>query len=200
MTESVRWVGILGGTFDPIHRGHVLIAEAALSQVDEVFLVPAAQPPHKPRGPRVGFSERMAMCRIAVEGRRGLSVWDLEGHRDGPSYTLDTMDEAARLLAPRRPAFVMGADSLLDLPHWRDPETLVRRHRILVVPRPGWPMERAPGEWLAKVELIAVESVDASSSDARKGRWEMLDPRVADYIRRKELYMDDLGSSRDRRS
>ncbi len=131
-------LGVLGGTFDPIHLGHLLVAEQARDALglDRVLLIPASRPPHKPGRIITGFDVRLEMMRLAVEGVDGFAVSDLERDPSLPSYTADTL---RRLHAESFAEIwlLMGEDSLSELPTWREPEEIARLARIAVYPRPG---------------------------------------------------------------
>ncbi|MFN8549405.1 MAG: nicotinate-nucleotide adenylyltransferase [Candidatus Eisenbacteria bacterium] len=132
-------LGILGGTFDPIHLGHLLLAEQAREalDLDRVLLMPAARPPHKPDAPISDFADRLRMVALAAEESDGLFASDLERDAGVPSFTVATL---RRLRAQEPEAelwLILGGDSLRDLPTWREPEEIVRLARIAVYPRPG---------------------------------------------------------------
>lgn len=137
--KAVERIGVLGGTFDPPHKGHLALAENARAALclSRLLFVPAADPPHKRGQPVTPAASRVAMLGRALSGRPGLCLSRLDIDRPGPHYSLDTM----RLLREARPAaefwFVMGADSLRDLPTWHRPLELVRLCRLAVAPRPG---------------------------------------------------------------
>lgn len=132
-------IGVLGGTFDPPHNGHLALAESARAALclSRLLLVPAADPPHKRGQPVTPAAARVAMVQCALSGRPGMCLSRLDIDRPGPHYSLDTM----RLLREAHPAaefwFVMGADSLRDLPTWRRPLELAGLCRLAVAPRPG---------------------------------------------------------------
>jgi nicotinate-nucleotide adenylyltransferase len=132
-------LGIFGGSFNPIHNGHLQIAKAVLARhrLDRVLLLPARQPPHKTRD-LASAEHRLAMTRLACENEPGLEVCDLELSGEGPNYTADTLEQLARLYEDAELFFVMGADSLLDFPCWRDPHRILARARVVVVNRPGF--------------------------------------------------------------
>ncbi len=193
-----RWVALLGGTFDPPHTGHLQVARAGLQdpRVDEVRLVPSPSPPHKPRGARAPFADRVAMCRLACAELERVSVWEIEGGTEAggatPRYTLETMDLATRLLAPRVPVFLLGADGLIDLPGWYRPHELVERHKLLAVPRPGFDLDRVEAWILERVELLKMAETEVSSTAVRKvlaaGGNVPLVASVEEYIRSRRLY------------
>ena len=138
--------GVFGGTFDPPHLGHLVLAEAARAELrlSEVFFMPAARPPHKQGAELASTALRVEMVRraIASNGRFALSLLDIQ--RPGPHYTVDAM----RLLREQWGAtveifFLIGLDSLIDLPTWREPEALMGLVRFAVVARPGYHVDMA---------------------------------------------------------
>lgn len=131
-------LGLLGGTFDPIHIAHLWMAEHARDalSLDLVLIVPAARPPHKPGLPITPFEARYRMVELAVEGVPGLAASRLEEGAE-PSFTIDTLDRVAKLHPGADVWLVIGSDSLRDLPTWRAPEEIVRRARLAVLPRAG---------------------------------------------------------------
>lgn len=132
-------IGIFGGSFDPVHYGHLLLAELCREscRLDEVRLVPAAVPPHKQDQGRAADEHRVAMLELAIGAHPQLQVWDVELKRGGVSYTVDTL-RALREAQPNDELFfLMGADSLYDLPNWREPKEICELATIVVVDRPG---------------------------------------------------------------
>ena len=144
MTAVAR-LGLFGGTFDPIHVGHLDVAEAARAAVllPRVCLIPSGSPPHRFGGPQASAQDRMAMVRLAVKERAGFDASDSEMLRPGQSYTVDTLQEFHRHgWAPSQLFFIMGADAFADLATWRAfPEVMAAAH-FVVVRRPGtgWPV------------------------------------------------------------
>jgi nicotinate-nucleotide adenylyltransferase len=119
-------LGILGGTFNPVHQGHLLLAESFRERLglDRVVLVPSAAPPHKPGEEIAPTLHRYAMTALAVAGHPGFAVSDCEVRRPGPSYSVDTVEMLAGEYAGARLFFLMGSDTFLDLPTWKTPERL----------------------------------------------------------------------------
>lgn len=143
-------IALFGGTFDPPHWGHVRAAEAVRDGlgVEEVWLVPAAVPPHRPVPPRLSAPDRLQLVAEAVAGRPRLVASGIELEREGPSFTLDTLDR----LAGSRPAppgggpsclLVVGSDAFRDLRTWSRWEQLLDRHPVLVLRRRGYPLADA---------------------------------------------------------
>jgi nicotinate-nucleotide adenylyltransferase len=133
-------LGILGGTFDPIHHGHLAIAEEAREALglERVLFVPAARPPHKPGRPIAGAEDRLAMVRLAIAGNPAFEASRIELDRDGPSYTAETLqrlcDQGARDLW-----FILSGEALAGLPGWHQPDRVLELARLAVVPRGGSP-------------------------------------------------------------
>lgn len=165
---------MLGGTFDPPHIGHLIVATEALWQLglDEVRLVPARVPPHKAAADLAPPERRAAWLERAVAGRPGLSVSRAELEREGPSYTADTLQQMAAAEPDARLWFILGADQLPELPRWHDPERILAAARLAVVPRAGRDRaalqavadEVAPG----RVDWLDVPEIGVSSSMIRE--------------------------------
>ena len=199
--EPHERVGALGGTFDPPHRAHLHLADAAAQalELDRLILIPAGDPWRKRGRDVTPARHRLAMVAAAVDERRGgLEVSDLEVRRDGPTYTLDTVRElrdrgAAQLW------WIMGADAVLDLPHWRQPNEILTCARIAAAVRPGAELDRRQldrivyglGRWL---DWVPMEPIDLSASELREriGRGEDVSDdvpaAVLQYARRHALY------------
>ena len=142
-------VGILGGTFDPIHHGHLGIAEEAREALglERVLLVPASSPPHKPGRPVTDAAHRLAMVELAIAGNPAFAVSRIEVERGGASYSVDTL-EALRSEGMEQPWFILSAEALAGFPAWREPDRILSLCRLAVVPRGGYdPLDRA---WVAE--------------------------------------------------
>jgi nicotinate-nucleotide adenylyltransferase len=130
----------LGGSFNPVHFGHLICARHAAEQLgfDSVTLIPSAQPPHKTAAPDLApVKDRVALCKLAVEGYNYFKVDDLETHRAGPSYTIDTARELRHRGWPRV-SWIIGADMVAGLPRWHKAEALLREVEFVILARPGW--------------------------------------------------------------
>ena len=199
-----RSVGILGGTFNPPHRGHLALARHATSELglDRVVLMPAYSAPHKGDEEDPGPQRRLAMCRLAVAGDPGLEVCDLEIERGGPSYTVDTLRAIDQSHPDNELTFIVGADMALTLPTWREPHALVGLARLAVAERE----HGAQGDVLqvlaplgADVAFLDMPAVDISSSLVRERVHDgesiegLVEPAVAAYIAEHGLYSATSG-------
>ena len=167
---------VFGGTFDPWHRGHRALAEAALGVNDRLLVVVAGSAPHKFLGEegqvpdRTPFHHRVAMTRLGVEGLPRTEVLELEGRRAGPSYTVDTLDVLFRSHpAGTRFRLLVGADMYLDFPNWKDWETLLAQATLLVAKRPGVDLQVPPELEGRDVPMLGLEApeIDISASQIR---------------------------------
>lgn len=214
------WVGVLGGSFDPVHVGHVRIAEAVRSSfsLPRVLLVPAATPPHKPDAPMASAHHRLAMLELALAGLEGLEASTIELDRGGLSYTVDTLrslrDDRAD---PVLPLFILGMDSLLEISTWKQPGALMAEFALVVVDRPGrrepdspdrpWETVAArPGAGASALRRgggpgsryrLALEPIDVSSSRVRAlaargaSLAGLVPPAVARYIQQEDVYSQE---------
>ena len=148
-------LGILGGTFDPIHFGHLRVAEEVGEELEleHVYLIPAALPPHKDEKPVSSFEHRMAMTRIAVEGSPLLEALDLEGRRQGLSYSIETLREFRQLFKGNIELFfIIGIDAFLEIGTWKEYRALFDHAHFLVINRPGFQSEDLGG-FLTSLEV-----------------------------------------------
>lgn len=197
-------VGILGGTFDPVHTGHIRVAEEVMSRLGlgKVIFVPAGQPWLKAGGPIAPAKHRVQMVRLAIAGRPGFELSLVEIERPGPSYTIDTIqDLRAQLGEEVELFFILGCDNLAQLHKWKDAVRLISLCRLVAVPRPGCEMpelkkleEALPGISASVIALDKPE-IDISATEIRKRAEHGLSVRglvpdaVADYIRQHKLYI-----------
>jgi len=191
-------IAVMGGSFDPFHRGHRVLAEAALRVVDRLLVVPAGRAPHKQAGREpTDFHHRLAMARIGVEGLPRTEVLELEGRRTGPSYTIDTLDVVRKSHAEdARFLLLLGADMYQDFPTWKDWERIVENTALLVARRPGFDLDTPPELEGRGVLLEPLEAplVDASSTAIREALargesvGDLVSPAVLAYVREHGLY------------
>jgi nicotinate-nucleotide adenylyltransferase len=196
-------VGILGGTFDPIHHGHLVIAEEAREALglEQVLFVPAASPPHKP-GRRITDPEhRLAMVRLAVKGNPAFAVSVIEVERGGSSFTVDTL-EGLRGGGLADPWLILSSEALAGFPDWREPARILDLARLAVVPRGGydalgadWFADRFPGR-TDRVRFLPGPLLPISGSVVRRraaAGWSvryLVPDAVARYIADHALYAD----------
>lgn len=197
-------LGLLGGTFDPVHLGHMGVARAAAaSGLDAVTLVPARHPPHKEREDIAGPFHRYAMTALATAGEPRLRVSAFEVSRDAPSYTIDT----ARHFSGKghEVSLIMGSDSLAELTSWRECHELLQLCRVTVYPRrplhrreveerlPAWITEHGRA---GRIRWLESQPVDVSSTEIRRRLRSgeavtgLLPDPVAEYIMKHRLYLD----------
>lgn len=174
--EPPRRIGILGGTFDPPHIGHLWLATLAADAMalDRVLFMPAAQPPHKVGQPLSRATDRLLMTRLAIAGNPLLELCLVEMERPGPSYTIDSIDALERIHpGDTRLYLVMAADSLAQIDTWREPDRLLERIEWIVGPRPGEALpdrsglEARFGDHASRVHPIEGPSLDVSSTALR---------------------------------
>lgn len=185
--------GLLGGTFDPPHHGHLILAMEALFRfgLDRVLLVPSRFPPHK-TGERVTpFHHRFRMTELAADTADRLTASDLEP-AEGPSWTVNLIKNLHA--QGMEVCFIMGMDSLLELHTWKDPLGISRLARMVAGTRPGFDLDAVPERFRELVEIFPIPSVDISSTQLRKRFAEgrntryLLPETVRNYIRENDLY------------
>jgi nicotinate-nucleotide adenylyltransferase len=203
--------GVLGGTFDPIHNGHLAVAEKVRRRLnlDEVIFVPAGRPWLRGDSPLSAAAHRVRMVQLALADKPCCRLSLMEIERVGPSYTIDTINQLKAELGPEVALyFILGWDNLAKLPRWHEPRELVRACSLVAVPRPGYdkpdlePLEaRLPG-LAGSLILLDAPRVDVSASLVRErvGRGlsvsELVPGPVADYIREQGLYAAENRVSR----
>lgn len=189
----MKRIGVLGGSFDPIHFGHLLMAQSAAEalKLDAVFFVPAFCSPFKTRLPMPDALRRLAMVREAVKGNPVFKVYDGELRRKKISYTIDTLQELKARYPKAQFYLLMGADNLRTFHRWRDPQGILNLARLVILNRPGFDKDY-PKRWpYVKINMPAV---DISSSDIRwrlkhkNSIWYLTPKAVIRYIKRWRLY------------
>jgi nicotinate-nucleotide adenylyltransferase len=190
-----RRIGVLGGTFDPPHIGHLVLAQECWWQLglDELRLVPAAQSPLKDSAPRFSGDQRARMVARAVEGHAALTLSRVELERDAPSYTVHTLEAFAAAEPDSELWLVLGGDQLLDLHRWRDPARIVSLARLAVATRPGddrdalevSAREIAPGrvDWVDMPQIGVSATMVRERLDAGRPVRYLLPAGVEDVIR-----------------
>ena len=194
-------VGVLGGTFDPVHLGHLACARLAADTLglDRVLVIPAGEPQLRSTAPVAAAADRWAMVELACAGDNRLVPCRLELDRPGPTYTVDTLATLAEQ-GYQRPVLILGADVLDSLDRWRDPARLCAQAVLAICPRPGVAGHVATAarklrrRWRAEVVVLPPSPLPTSASQVRDliragGAWRHLLPAaVADYIRDHQLY------------
>jgi nicotinate-nucleotide adenylyltransferase len=203
----MRRVGLFGGTFDPPHFGHLVIAEWARDQLalDRVVFMPAGVPPHKRRAGLSSAESRLAMTRLAVRGHAAFTVSSLEARRRGPSFTVDTLRQLRRRYSGARLYLLIGADSLDDFSNWHQPRAILDLATLAVAGRPGWPGAPTRGKrragripaalrrrvvWLENPALAVSSSAIRTRVRARRSLRYLVPDAVARYIGRHHLYRE----------
>jgi nicotinate-nucleotide adenylyltransferase len=198
-------IGVFGGTFDPVHLGHLILAEQCREQgrLDQVLFVPSARPPHKQRHVVTPFRQRVEMLQLATAGHPAFRIDERENERPGLSYTVDTLDELKKGHPAADWFLLVGSDTLAELHEWYDPAGIVRRAGLLVVARDGERVLSAeemreslklPETEAVRLEVIVSPPIALSSRDLRRRAAEgrslrYLVPRAVEcYVEEKRLY------------
>ena len=199
-TNLPKRLGIMGGTFDPIHYGHLVTAEQALSEfdLDKVIFMPTYNPPHK-QEPKVTADERYIMAVIATADNDNYEVSKIEIDRKGKSYTVDTLNELGKIYPEAKFYFITGADAILEILTWKDAEKVALNTRIIAATRPGYSFDKL-NEFIsnlsfkASISILEVPALAISSTDvrekAKKGKpiRYLLPDDISEYIYKKGLY------------
>lgn len=188
-------IGLFGGSFDPVHLGHLLVAQAACEELglDRLYFIPAAQSPFKPASPPSPAAERLRLLRLALAGRPAFEVDDQELQRGGVSYSIETIRDYLRRFPNAELHYLVGADHVTTLPQWRDAAELAESAQFVVVPRPTAPETALPSPFRGCV--LRGFPLAVSSSQVRErvrlGRpIELLTgPVVAEAISKNRLYL-----------
>ena len=190
MLVAVR-TGILGGTFDPIHIAHLHAAECAKHQLslDRVLVVPAGDPWQKADRRVSSDEDRVAMCRLAVEGSDGLEVDEREVRRGGPTYTIDTL---ASFPENEELFLIVGGDAAAGIHTWHRWEEVLTRAKVVIIPRPGHPTGDLPGSIVVEMGALEVSGTEIRNRAAGRRPFRYLvTQRVYEYIISHNLYEND---------
>lgn len=198
---------LFGGTFDPIHNGHIKVAESAIKLLrgDMLVFIPAKRSPHKKEQPGAGKSQRYEMIKLSIENHPEFKISDCEFYRNEPSYTLDTVRHFKKIFGNNAELFwLVGADTVKDLCHWYKIEELVDECRLTIMRRGGVEtpdfseIEKTIGPERAsklKSDMIPTPLIDISSTEIRRkisnggSCLESLTPKVADFIKKNGIYL-----------
>lgn len=177
-------VGIYGGTFDPIHLGHLHVITQLLQReiVDRLLIVPAGQPLLRPDSPQASGAQRRAMCQLAIDSlpaeiRSRVEVNPIEVLREGPSYAIDTVDAVVATYPDAQIILFVGSDAFANIDKWHRVEELKNKCRIIVIERPGYSFEG-----------LDISALDISATQIREGSSNQIPQSVAHYIKENGLY------------
>lgn len=163
-------IGVFGGTFDPPHLGHLIVAESAREtlDLDKVLFIPCASPPHKSSRSLIDPDRRMEMITLAISGHPSFEVSDLEIQRGGKSYTVDTLRVLTSLYPRSELYLLIGIDNLLELHTWREPEEIFALSDVVAINRPGFNTADVRKDYLRRVTFLRSPNIDISSSEIRR--------------------------------
>lgn len=189
---------IFGGTFDPPHLGHLLVAQTVFESenFDQVLFVPALKPPHKENGDITSIDHRLAMLNMAIEDNPNFDISDIEVRRGGISYTLDTIRDLKKekSMPTDDMYFLLGSDTLKTFNAWENPEEILKECKVIVAVRPGFRPSDIPSWILSRIHFANLPRIEISSSTIRE-RWRadktiryMVTLPVWEYINQHNLY------------
>ncbi len=192
-------IGILGGTFNPVHIGHLILAEEVREKLglDKIIFVPTALPPHKDSLNIAPAKDRLKMLKLATASNKFFAVSDIEIKRGGKSYTIDTVKELKKNNPRDSFYLIIGSDLITYFDGWKDIDQIAKAVTFVVATRPGYPLEDI-GSYVAKqqvgVKTLAIRAVDVSGFEVRqcvaqnKSFGYLVTDKVFDYIKKRKLY------------
>ncbi|MFZ7121253.1 MAG: nicotinate-nucleotide adenylyltransferase [Eubacteriaceae bacterium] len=204
MVDKIRKVGILGGTFNPVHYGHLLLAESARDRLslDKIIFIPTGTNPHKVLKGDIEAKDRYNMTKIAINNNKYFDISRIEIERKGYSYTIDTLEEMQRLYNYDDYYFITGADIIFEIDTWKKANNLLKKIKIVTTFRPGYMQENLDQRikelkelYEAKIYKLHTPEMDISSSEIRsriKHGYSikyLLPEEVERYIVDKKLYL-----------
>lgn len=189
-------IGVLGGTFDPIHLGHLVLAEQVKEKLrlERVIFIPSASPPHKTKRKLSLADDRFQMTKLALEGNPDFLISNIELKRGGASYTVDTLRELKKLYADSEIYFLTGSDVLDEIHTWKTPEQIYNLAKVVIAIRPGFDDFDPENHFAKKSIIMPITGVDVSSTQIRervkKGQSikYLVPPKVEEYIKKKKLF------------
>ena len=188
-------IGLFGGSFDPVHTGHLLLAQAAIEELDltRLFFILAAQSPFKTDNQFAPAAARMQLLRLALAGKTNCEVDDQEVNRGGVSFTIDTVRDYARRFPDAQLFYLIGADNVASLPKWREAGELAKLAEFAVIPRPGDEAVPLPPPFRGQTLRGFPFGVSSSQIRARVQAGQTIDhlvsPAVAEALRNNRLYL-----------
>jgi nicotinate-nucleotide adenylyltransferase len=185
-------IGLLGGTFNPIHTGHLILAEEAREKLflDKIIFVPTYLPPHKDSLDIAPAADRFKMIKLAIKSNEYFSVSDIEIKRDGRSYTIDTLREFKKKFPHDDLYFIIGSDLLKYLEEWKDLSEIIKMVSFITATRPGYALEKIP----AHIKTMEIRAIDISAFQIRQKIKEgksfryLVPEAVHSYIIQRRLY------------
>ena len=202
-------IGILGGTFNPVHYGHLVVAAEVVQELDldKVIFVPSYLPPHKNDPDIAPSQDRFQMCLLATQSHPSFSVSSLELERGGKSYSIETVKEFLNIYGKdSKLYFITGADTIREISTWKDIEELSQLCEFIVASRPGFPMDGIDKRVLKRTHLIKVPALDISSTEIRRRVREgrnikyLVPEKVEEYIYEHKLYLGQGSGNREQGS
>lgn len=189
-------IGILGGTFDPIHLGHLILADqlAEKLKLDKVLFIPSASPPHKDNKKVSSAKDRFKMTELAIENNPLFSISDIELKRKGKSYTVITVHELKKLYPKSKLFLLCGSDVLDEIKTWKKPDEIYRLIKVIIGVRPGYNKIRKDNKYAKKSIIEEMNGLEVSSTEIRervkKGKSirYLVPAKVEEFIRAKGLY------------
>lgn len=206
--KTLNRIGIMGGSFNPIHIGHLVTAEEAYSQfqLDRIIFIPSGQPPHKEPRKFAPAEDRYLMTVIATASNPHFTVSRMEIDRKGPSYTVDTLKELRRIYGPKpKIYFITGADAILEILTWKTPEILAELCEFIAATRPGYSLDKfkelhllnESAKKLPRVHFMEVPALAISSTNIRRRLREgrpikyLVPEGVEHYLYKSQLYRNE---------
>jgi len=185
-------IGILGGSFNPVHIGHLILADEAKEKLglEKIIFVPVALAPHKDNSDIAPAEDRLRMLKLAIRGNRGFKVSDIETRRPGRSYTIDTLKELKKKYRRDELYFIIGSDLLNYLADWKDIREVIKMVKFVAATRPGYPLKNLPDY----IQTLPIRAVDISAFEVRQcirqGKsFRYLVPDVVfNYINKRKIY------------
>ncbi len=194
-------IGLFGGTFDPVHNGHLIIAEYLRDelQLDEIWFIPTGKHPLKDNRQISSVEHRLNMLRLAIADNERFKISEIEIHRPGVSYTIDTLNELLETYRDREPKFYyfIGMDNVNELHKWREPEKIVEKCQVVAFGRPGFQPQLEAQPFVARIQFVHVPLLEISSTFVRQRIREgrsvryIVPKEVEQYILRHALYRRD---------
>jgi nicotinate-nucleotide adenylyltransferase len=189
-------LGIFGGTFNPPHLGHLIVAESVRDQLrmERIFFIPSSTPPNKRDGTVAPGTDRLAMTQLAIKGNDSFEVSDIELSRGGVSYSVDTLAALAERYAKAKLHLIIGADNLIEFETWKSPDRILAKAELVVVTRPGFEPDERHGLFARRAIFVKIPQIAISGTDVRRrlkmGRSirYLVPEKVEEYILRTGLY------------